>query len=189
MRISLQAYSHFKLGYLAFLGDADPIDALASLEAALTLDPHYFDALILKTDILLSLEAPAQALTVLDRALKVHPHHPDLCLAKLQLYRTMGMDRKALNYCSHLLRQSQHLDDWLMAWLFRDKIQLQLELGRPWSARCTLRQARQLLSLEACQALLPLFRRSTWLTPGQYSGNRYGARSSAALTLVATVPG
>ena len=147
--IDIQAYRYLKSAHECWYETADYDAALFWVDKALKQDPDFVEALLLKADLLYETENEDEALSLLDNMLVLTPDCLEAYLSKVAMLMTMGRYRLALLICQEALFQSRRnankTDQWMLPYLLRHKMTLQMLLHRYWAAKLTLNLAQPLL--------------------------------------------
>jgi tetratricopeptide (TPR) repeat protein len=154
--IDIRAYRCLKSAHESWYETGDYHGALTWVDKALAFSPDFVEALLLKADLLYESENEDEALTLLDDMLAITPDCLEAYLSKVVMLMTMGKYRLALLICQEALfqaRRSKKTDEWMLPYLFRHKITLQMLLHRYWAAKLTLKQAQPLLETAEVQQL------------------------------------
>jgi tetratricopeptide (TPR) repeat protein len=144
--------------YLRAAGDLLAIDgdfesALALVNKTLTIDPTDLRALILKGDILYSLDRDQEALEAFKTALVVDPACSEALIFGAAILDIFGHYRQALLFCERAL-QLKISDSYLVATLYDQYVSLLLHVKKYAQAKLFLKQSRYVLDTEEYHYLM-----------------------------------
>jgi tetratricopeptide (TPR) repeat protein len=139
--IDIRAYRYLKAAHESWYESGDHLATLEWVNRALKVSPDFVEALLLKADLLYETDNEDAAISLLDDMLAASPDCLEAYLSKVAMLMTMGKYRLALLICQEALFQARRVsnrDRWLLPYLFRHKVNLQILLHRFWAAKQTL---------------------------------------------------
>lgn len=145
---NFKAEKNFKDAENSFIHLRDNELALEQINQVLTVEPAKIKALVLKGEILFSIDRETEALECFDMAINADPYSVVAYESKAGTLDVLGRQKEALYCCDKAFENITKKDEHLLPALFDQKIAILLRMKKYKEARLALQNCKNMLSKE-----------------------------------------
>ena len=132
----------------SFIYYRDCQNAIDLVNEAISIEPNHIKALILKGNILFSLDKDTEALEYFDRAIKLNPFSAEAYGLKAGTLDILGRQIEALNFCEKAFEHITVKDRHLLPSLYDQKLAILVRMKKYEQARAELKNCTKILAQE-----------------------------------------